>query len=80
MPGQLPPQFTAFMVESAAMHSRSRGWLPAVTIRIATIDGAGIVGCMEAGPELLEIANNIITAHARAHLDVQAGIDDGTLP
>lgn len=79
-PGQLPPQFTDFMVESCAMHSRSRGWLPAVTIRNATMDGSGIVGCMEVGPALFEIIESLQVAAVRARLDVDTGIADGVLP
>jgi len=79
VPGQLPPQIVECMVESAALHSRSRGWLPAVVIRIATADGAGLAGSIEAGPEILEIARHIVEAHERAQLDVRRAIADGTL-
>ena len=64
---------TDFMVESAAMHSKSCGWLPAVVFRVATEDGAGLVFTMEVGPQLMEILNNISTAGTRAYEDVLAG-------
>lgn len=79
VPGQMPPQFIEFMVESAAMHSRSRGWLPAVIIRTATMDGSGLVGSIEVGPELDEIIESLMIAKERAKLDVEVGIAKGHL-
>ena len=72
VPGQLPPQVIEWMTESAAMHSRSRGWLPCVVVRIATMDGSGLVGSIECGPELDEIIEGMIIARDRARLDVEA--------
>jgi hypothetical protein len=78
--GAMPPPFIEFMVESSAMHSRSRGWLPSVIIRTATMDGSGLVGVIECGAELDEIIESLIVARDRAKLDVEVGIADGTLP
>ena len=72
VPGQLPPPLIEWMSESAAMHSRSRGWLPCVVIRVATMDGSGLVGSIECGDELDEIIGGLIMARDRARLDVKA--------
>lgn len=80
VPGQMPPQTTDWMVESGAMHSKSRGWLPAVVIRIATEDGAGIVCCTEVGPNLDEIIANMREASRVARRDVAVAIRKGQLP
>lgn len=79
VPGQLPPQFTEFMVESAAMHSVSRGWVPAVVVRCATDDGAGIVGTLEVNDAFWEWVDSLITAGERAPLDVESGKKAGVL-
>lgn len=71
-PGKLPPQLVEVQVESAAMRSRSRGWLPAVVFRIATDDGAGLVGTIEVGDRLVEIHESIAVAMERAVEDVRA--------
>jgi hypothetical protein len=78
--GKLPPQFTDMMVESAAIHSRSQGWLPCVVIRLATEDGAGLVGTVVVGRELAEFSHSLSMAAARAVEDVKVGLQDGTLP
>lgn len=79
VPGSMPPQITDWMTESAAIHSKSRGWLPAVVVRIATEDGAGLVGSIKVGPELLEIIEGMATAIVRGAEDVHQAIKDGTL-
>lgn len=80
VPGHaMPAQFTDFMVESMAIHSRSRGWLPGIVIRIATDDGAGIVGCMET-TKVDELVDSFLMAAERAIVDVRVGVADGTLP
>jgi hypothetical protein len=76
-PGRLPAQFVEFMVESAAMHSKSRGWLPAVVVRSATDDGAGLVGSMEVDDRYWEWVESLITAGERAVEDVAAVLRDG---
>lgn len=78
-PGRPPAQITNFMAESGAIHSRSRGWLPAVTLMMATDDGKQMVGTIESGEELVEIACSIIMAYWRSQRDVAAGIADGSL-
>jgi hypothetical protein len=78
--GQMPPPLIEWMTESSAMHTRSRGWLPAVIVKMATLDGAAMIGIIECGPELDDIIQGLVVAKDRAVLDVQVGIADGTLP
>lgn len=74
-----PAQITEHLVESMAMHSRSRGWLPAVRIEILTEDGAGLVGSMLVD-DVIEFVEILLTAAERAPLDLDAARRTGTLP
>lgn len=78
--GKMPPPLIEWMSESSAMHSRSRGWLPAIIVKLATADGAAMTGIIEVGPELDDIIEGLVVAKNRAVLDVAVGIKDGTLP
>lgn len=81
IPGsKMPPPIIEWMTESSAMHSRSRGWLPAVIIKMATLDGVAMIGIIECDDQLADIINGLVTAYARATADVAVGIADGTLP
>ena len=72
VPGALPPQIIEWQTESCGVHSRSRGWLPGVIVRIATADGAGLVGSIECDESLDEIIAGLIIARDRARLDIKA--------
>ena len=74
-----PSQITEHHIESMAMHSRSRGWLPAVRIEIFTEDGAGLVGSMLV-EDVVELVEILLTAAERAPLDLAAAVRDGVLP
>lgn len=75
---EVPPQFIEITSESAAVHSESRGWIPVVVIRLATDDGAGLIGMIEVGEDLTTIIKGIHTAGQRALDDLAAGHKDGT--
>lgn len=75
----LPPQITDWMVESCAIHSASRGWLPGVVIRIATDDGAGMVCSVVVGDALTEIVQNLRVAAQAARRDVATALARGDL-
>ena len=79
VPGKLPPQATDFMIESAVMHSKSRGWLPAVVIRIATDDWAGLVCSMETGPHVEKIIADLRLAARRSRADLAVALRNGAL-
>lgn len=72
VPGSTPPFVIEWMSESAAVHSRSKGWLPAVVVRIATMDGSGLVGTLVVDEKLDEIIEGLTIARDRARLDVKA--------
>jgi len=77
VPGQPPPHVTDWMTESAVMHSKSRGWLPCVVLRVATEDGAGLVATIEVSPQLVEIIDGMRIAMERATEDLKAAQRDG---
>jgi hypothetical protein len=77
VPGQLPPQVTDWMTESAVMHSKSEGWMPCIVLRIATDDGAGLVATIPFGPELFDIVDGMINAVERAPEDLKAAQRNG---
>lgn len=74
-----PSQIAEHHIESMAMHSRSRGWLPAVRIEIFTADGAGLDGSMLV-EDVVEFVEVLLTAAERAPLDLAAAVRDGVLP
>jgi len=78
-PGIPPAQLTDFLAESGVLHSRSQGWLPAVTLMLATDDDKRLVAVVPTGPELLEIICSLCIAYWRSQEDLAAGIADGTL-
>jgi hypothetical protein len=84
VPGQAPPQFLEFVAESAVVHSKSQGWLPAVVIRAVTDDNAGIAGFIALGPgnedKHQELARSIIEAGRRAKLDLKVATSRGQVP
>lgn len=68
----VPPQFVEISSESAAAYSETRGWIPIVVIRLATDDGAGLVGMIEVGEELTDVIKGIHIAGERAIQDLEA--------
>ena len=76
---KMPSQITNHHIESMAMHSRSRGWLPAVRIEIVTEDGAGAVGSMLVD-DVLTFVEVLLAAAERAPLDLAEAVRKGVLP
>lgn len=72
-PGNMPPQITHAVAESAAMHSRSEGWMPGVILRFVTEDGGEFAGVIPVGTELWDIVISMMYAAERAHQDMEAG-------
>lgn len=75
-----PPQLVEWSTESCAIHSKSQGWLPAVSIALATEDGAGITAMIPVGPDLDHIINGLREASRAARRDVAMAIRRGDLP
>lgn len=75
----MPPFFTDHHIESMAVHSRSKGWIPGINIEMNTVDGAGIVGVFTAD-DALEFVEVILTAVERAEQDYTAAVMDGYKP
>lgn len=81
LPGHaMPPQLTDFHVESCALHSQSRGWLPAITVRARAGDGVSVTFVMVADHNVTEIANSLQAAAKRARLDLREATKRGQLP
>lgn len=79
VPGKIPAQVTEWMVESCAMHTRSTGWVPAVIVRFATDDGAGLVGTIPVGESLDEIIQTFREAAQAARRDVATALARGDI-
>lgn len=75
----VPPQVVEFAAESMGLHSRSQGWLPAVKIMIASDDGSGFTCCIEVGPELDKILNDLRLCAQAARRDVAVAIRKGMI-
>lgn len=76
-----PPMLVDFVVESAAAHSRSQGWLPVITLQLTDEEGTDFRVFVPVGPELIRIVDSIGEAGRRAILDAQAAQDSGiTVP
>lgn len=72
----LPPFITEHVVESCAVHSRSKGWLPAVRIEIHTADGNGLVGTVTVD-DAIAFVDIILDACERAEQDYTAAVMNG---
>ena len=79
VPGKMPPQITDAMSESSAIHSKSRGWIPAIILSFAAEDGTTFKGVIEVNDALADIVENIGICCLRAGEDVRIGIEKGIL-
>ncbi len=77
VPGHwLPPFIEEHHIESCAVHSRSKGWIPAVTLRLVGSDGSGFVGTLTAD-DAVELVEIILAAAERADIDITAAVING---
>jgi hypothetical protein len=68
-----PPQIVDIVIESGAMRSRSEGLIPTVMFTLTDDTGGKYEGMMRCdGPEMAQVANDILEAIVVARQDVTA--------